>query len=211
MSVEHLLELGEAARMLGVHPSTLRRWADEEKVSHVRTLNGRRRFRPEAIEAVRNEMRQGNPPHPLPAVVPAENKDFNRRHSADLASLGGGWVSHLSEEQVLLFRYSGQKLLGLMMQFISRTDGAETFLEEARNVAGDYGFICFKAGLNLAQTAEAFLHFRRSILESVLATSGLSGPHDRDGHRLFLRTIDFYDAILVATLERHARLSAAGQ
>jgi excisionase family DNA binding protein len=206
MSLEHLLELGEAARILGVHPSTLRRWADEEKVSAVRTLSGRRRFQPEAIEAVRQEMHQGSPA-PLSGVVPAENKEFSHRHSADLASLGGGWISRLSEEQVMLFRYSGQKLLGLMMQFISRTDGAETFLEEARNVAGDYGFICYKAGLNLAETAEAFLHFRRSILESVLATSGLSGPHDRDGHRLFLRTIDFYDTILVATLERHASLS----
>lgn len=46
------LRLGEAADLLGVHPDTLRRWADEGKVASVRTLGGQRRFVREDIEAV---------------------------------------------------------------------------------------------------------------------------------------------------------------
>jgi hypothetical protein len=80
-------------------------------------------------------------------------------------------------------------------------------LEEAKHVAGDYGLICYRAGFSISQTADAFLHFRRSILESMQATTGLNGPNDRDGHRIFLRTSDFFDTLLVATIESYADLS----
>ena len=46
------MRLAEAAEMLGVHPETLRRWADEGKVPYVRILGGERRFASEDIEAV---------------------------------------------------------------------------------------------------------------------------------------------------------------
>lgn len=46
------LRLAEAATMLGVHPETLRRWADEGKVAFARTPGGERRFAAEDIDAV---------------------------------------------------------------------------------------------------------------------------------------------------------------
>lgn len=47
-----LLRLGEGAEILGVHPETLRRWADSGKVPSVRTPGGERRFRREDIALV---------------------------------------------------------------------------------------------------------------------------------------------------------------
>ena len=41
------LTLGEASRMLGVDPDTLRRWSDGGKVDLLRTPGGHRRFRRE--------------------------------------------------------------------------------------------------------------------------------------------------------------------
>jgi excisionase family DNA binding protein len=205
MPVENLLELSEAAKILGVHQSTLRRWADAGKVPHIRTLSGRRRFSRSALEQMRQEM------HLDSSIGTAEQfetqtLDLARRRTSGLSKEQAIWFSHLNEEHRLLFRYSGQRLLGLMMQFISRGDSAEKFLEEGRNVAADYGMICYRAGLSIAQTAEAFLYFRRSILESVQATAGLGGPNDLDGNRIFLRTIDFFDALLVATMDSYAKL-----
>lgn len=206
MPTKDLLELSEAALILEVHQSTLRRWADAGKIPFIRTLSGRRRFDRAVVEHAHQEMNR-TAQTVTKEQLETRTLDFARHHTGDLSTLTGGWFSHLTEEQVLLFRYSGQRLLGLMMQFISRTDGAETYLEEAKHVAGDYGLICFRAGLSVSQTAEAFLHFRRSILESVQATTGLGGPNDKDGHRIILRTSDFYDALLVATIESYARLS----
>lgn len=39
------LPIGAAAKMLGVHPDTLARWADSGKVPHAKTPGGQRRFR----------------------------------------------------------------------------------------------------------------------------------------------------------------------
>jgi len=200
------LELAEAAELLGVHPSTLRRWADSGKIPYTRTLSGRRRFLRTALENARGEMNQ---PSPVTKPEQFESKTLNlaRQRTSDLSNRPEDWTAHLSEDQRLLFRYSGQRLLGLMMQFISRGDSGEKFLSEGRNVARDYGQICYRAGLSIAQTAEAFLYFRRSILESVQATSGLGGPDDQDSQRVFLRTIDFFDALLVATMDSYANIN----
>jgi excisionase family DNA binding protein len=208
MTLADLLEITEAAKILSVHPSTLRRWADTGKVPFVRTLSGRRKFTRSVLEQARQEM--GNS-HTLPAPRNLEAKTLSIAHmpTKQLSDKQGEWMSRLNEEQMLLFRYSGQRLLGLLMQFISRDEGSETFLDEGRNVAALYGRMCCKAGLSVSQTAEAFLFFRRSILESVISTAGLGGPNDVDGHRVFLRTSDFFDALLVATTESYALLASS--
>ena len=47
------LTTAQAARLLGVDPATVRRWATEGKITAVRTLGGHRRFTPEEIERVK--------------------------------------------------------------------------------------------------------------------------------------------------------------
>lgn len=200
---EEWLELAEAAQLLGVHPSTLRRWADTGKIPFMRTLSGRRRFSYAALKQASKEM-QPSRTHADRGQFEAQVVDHARQQASHISHHQDAWYTQLNEDQRLLFRYSGQRLMGVMMQFISRSDPAETFLDEGRRIAADYGRICHKAGLSVAETAQAFMFFRRSILESVQATSGLNGPDDEDGRRVFLRTIDFFDALLVATLDSHA-------
>jgi excisionase family DNA binding protein len=206
MNAEIWLGLSEAALILGLHPSTLRRWADSGKIPSSRTRSGRRRFDRATIQLISQEINQINPQH-VTEQIELNAHDFTHRHTTDLANWQDGWFSRLSEEQTMVFRYSGQRLLGLMMQYISRSDSADTFLEEAKRIARDYGVIFFKVGLTVSQAAETFLHFRRSILESLQATSGLGGQNDADGLRVSLRTSDFFDALLVATIESHAKMS----
>ncbi len=54
-----LLTISQAAARLGVHPDTLRAWADKGLVPVIRTPTGYRRFVPEVIERVRAEMGLG--------------------------------------------------------------------------------------------------------------------------------------------------------
>ncbi len=53
--VEYLTP-GQAARLLHVSPKTVDRWADQGLVPCVVTLGGHRRFSPEAIAAVADQM-----------------------------------------------------------------------------------------------------------------------------------------------------------
>jgi excisionase family DNA binding protein len=206
MPAEELLELAEAAGLLGVHPSTLRRWADSGKIPHVRMMSGRRRFARAELLRAREAMQPATAPL-KPAQFEIQTRALARQRGSALSDPQAGWMAHLNEDQRLLFRYSGQRLLGLMVQFISRSGSAETFLEEGRRATGDYSRICYQAGLSISETTEAFLYFRRSVLESVQATAGLGGPDDQDGRRIFLRTIDFFDALLVATIENYDRIT----
>ena len=51
-----LMTVAQAARLLGVHPNTLRSWADKGMVPVVMLPNGYRRFAFEEIEQVRRAM-----------------------------------------------------------------------------------------------------------------------------------------------------------
>jgi excisionase family DNA binding protein len=57
-----LLQVREAARALGVHENTLRRWADAGYITPVRLPSGVRRFREADITAARNRMFEGLAP-----------------------------------------------------------------------------------------------------------------------------------------------------
>ena len=51
-----MLTVGEAAERLGVHPNTLRAWADRGLIKHVRLPSGYRRFPVSEVERLRQEM-----------------------------------------------------------------------------------------------------------------------------------------------------------
>lgn len=65
------LSVSAAARALGVSPSTLRLWASEGRVPHVRTAGGHRRFDPEALRRWLAEQpaRPSRPTRPAAAQV----------------------------------------------------------------------------------------------------------------------------------------------
>jgi DNA binding domain, excisionase family len=57
-----LLQVREAARGLGVHENTLRRWEERGLIRAVRLPTGVRRFRAEDVESLRSQMFSGFPP-----------------------------------------------------------------------------------------------------------------------------------------------------
>ncbi len=59
------LSVSDASRALGVSPSTLRLWASEGRVPHVRTEGGHRRFDPEALREWLAQQ-PARPARPLP-------------------------------------------------------------------------------------------------------------------------------------------------
>lgn len=205
MEAEDWLELAEAAEILGVHQSTLRRWADAGKVPHMRTLSGRRRFLRAALEQSRLDM-QRSAAAEASEQLEAKILGLARQRTSALSGQQTGWYDQLNEEHRLLFRYSGQRMLGLVMQVISHGSVSEKLLEEGRRVSTDYGRICCRAGLAIEQTAEAFLYCRRSILESLQGTAGLGGPDALNSQRVFLCTVDFFDALLIATMNSYTKL-----
>jgi excisionase family DNA binding protein len=103
MTAKDFLELGEAAKLLEVHPSTLRRWADIGKIHHVRTLSGRRRFTRAAILHTREEMQRA-PEQVEGGQFELKTLSLARQRSAAIPSQEASWMAQLNEDQRLLFR-----------------------------------------------------------------------------------------------------------
>jgi excisionase family DNA binding protein len=57
-----LMQVREAARTLGVHENTVRRWEERGLLHAVKLPSGVRRFRSEDVAAVRAQMFSGLPP-----------------------------------------------------------------------------------------------------------------------------------------------------
>jgi excisionase family DNA binding protein len=83
------LSVSAAAKALGVSPSTLRLWASEGRVPHVRTAGGHRRFDPEALRQWLAR-RPARPARPVRAgvleIVPAPELARALRARADRVS-----------------------------------------------------------------------------------------------------------------------------
>lgn len=58
---------GQVARLLGVSPKTVNRWANERRIPCAVTLGGHRRFRADVIQAVAESMGVNAPPPPSDA------------------------------------------------------------------------------------------------------------------------------------------------
>ncbi len=200
------LELGEAADILGVHFTTLRRWADAGEVPCIRTPGGRRRFQRSELAAFLAGLRTGDP---------NVNKTQDKLGlPAPVAQLTHGglsrepWYPRLDDAQRAAMRVEGQGLMAVLMQFATRTNGGDAFLEEGRRVASRYGVACLRAGLTLSETMQTFINVRRGIMDSVYQAGALAGAPDADTWRLYDRMNTFLDNMLLAMLESFDRARA---
>ena len=72
MTEREIVGIAEAARRLGVHQNTLRKWADEGIIPTLRLPSGYRRFTVADLEAFRESMRR--PPADRRQKAPARDE-----------------------------------------------------------------------------------------------------------------------------------------
>ena len=109
------LSLGPAARLVGVDPDTLRRWADAGQVEVFTTPGGHRRFERRALERMRDARR------PRPAVV-QPGRDAGAvvacvppklRAPGHSIGLGGG---HADDREA--YRQDGRRLVEALLAYL---------------------------------------------------------------------------------------------
>ena len=161
-----LLTIGEAARRLGVHISTLRRWADNGDIPYSLTPGGHRRFDPAEVAAFLEQRRQSRRPVAIEQSWAQNVLTVTRRRLAEHSGepwLGenGGW-----REQ---HRRIGRELMGLTLQFIFADEGDTAyFLDEAHKIGRRYGQLSTQAGLSLSEVLSAAIFFHDMLVETAL-------------------------------------------
>lgn len=215
------LTLSQAATALGIHPTTLRRWADNGDIPARLTPGGHRRFLASDLQAFIGHEAASRPPHPTPPPSPqpsqAQQPDVTGRVWADFALVKTrhrlfnepepGWLTAFEENDRGEKRELGRRLMALLIQHISAPADDHSLLIEARSIATRYAQHCQMAGLSASESLEATTFFRDTMTEVALQM-----PHvaqlDSDAQLRLLRKLNqIFNVVQVSLIEYYDDLT----
>lgn len=193
---EDWLSLQEASELLDVATSTLRRWGDTGRVPMKKTLGGHRRFLRSAVVALVKSSEPHTTPTPPQRTLQAgwgvDTRELARHE----------WHARFADRSDSgRMRELGQRLLGLLIQYINRREEDQRFLGEARAVGVNYGNEAREVAISMHDTVEAFLFFRSSFSQLAMPLPGIAQPTDlAEAAALRMRIDQFMDAILLGVI-----------
>ncbi|GCF06853.1 MerR family transcriptional regulator [Dictyobacter arantiisoli] len=176
---EEWLSLREAAEMLGMHPATVRLWADRNEIPSRRTSGGHRRFRRTDIEA---RLRQEAEPKTDPASLLLIQSVLGRIRFAftDGTLDTFPWYKHFDTAARDAYRQLGRLLLDLVLRVLNEDAPQEELKNEAITLGHTYGSVTQSSHVPLADAVRAFLYFRTLIDEGVLQLAEIRNGRDHD-------------------------------
>lgn len=171
------LSLREAAELLGIHPATVRLWADRNEIPSRRTTGGHRRFRRSDVEA---RLRQEAETKPNPAAQVLVQSILGRVRFAftDGTLDSYDWYKHFNEAARSAYRSLGRRVLELLLRAISDSPHIEELRREAVQLGTEYGTITRQSHVPVADAVRAFLYFRTLIDENILQMAEVRGNRD---------------------------------
>jgi len=193
--------LGEASRLLGVAPATLRRWSDDGRITVFTTPGGHRRYRRTTIQGLVPTSPSSRPQLVRSGLTARRLQRAYRRGAREVAS-ALPWVVALTAEQRDWFRVHGRRLAETLLGHLdaSGPEQAAHQLNEATAEATAYGRMASGLGLSLGQTVEGFLEFRRPFLGELSLVARRRGFDIASTTELIARAERAMDRLLVATM-----------
>jgi excisionase family DNA binding protein len=202
------MSLSGAAELLGVHPSTVRLWADGGKIPVHRTNGGHRRFLRSEME-LWQQAQKGVGLNETDLLV----QNALKRTRVQLSEGGlnaEGWYQKLDDEAREQYRRSGRALLQGLMAYQSPEDADSH--AEARAIGFEYASIGYRCGLTSLEAVHAFLFFRNTLLESLIAVYESALVNSSHAWGSMLRKINaFTDQIMLTLLETYERYTRSGR
>ncbi len=198
------VKLGEASRLLGVSPATVRRWSDAGRLRVFTTPGGHRRFSRAALKRLLPDDRVRRPSLGSAGLTSSRIARTYRRASRSVTT-ELPWVMALTDEQRLLFRERGRLLAGSLLEHLDAThpESAAHHLREGTATATEYGRVAASLGLSLTQTVEGFLRLR-ALFHHELADAARRRVFDTRETTDLLETAEqAMDQLLLATMAGH--------
>ncbi len=193
------VSLRQAAEILGVHPATVRNWADKGDLPSRRTPGGHRRFR--KSDLLHYAETQGEL-QPLEVQVILQNALGQTR-----IEVGGGtlihqdWYTAMSEEARIHTRDQGRRVLESMRGYLA-AGAPDARLSEAIKLGKEYATILEADGLTLPQAVRGFLYFSDFVINAVLTWTELSLPRSASEWANLLRQVNTYiNTMLLSIIE----------
>lgn len=193
------LSLGEASRLLGITPATLRRWADQGDVAAFVTPGGHRRFPRSAIESLVPQARSRRPVLTgLTASASRVTRAYLRTQRPGRPA-GDPGIAALTEAERADMKDRGRRLLLLLLDHLNEEPRRSSLkLPEAEEQAAEYGRRAAALGASLSATLEAFVRFRGAFIAELAAIARRRRLDTREATALLVECESAVDRLLVA-------------
>ncbi len=200
------LKLNDVAKILGIHPSTVRLWSDKGVLPTHRTSGRHRRYLKSEIELWQNTTRDTPELEPASAMQSAVGQV--RMQIADGRLEAESWYQKLDEPARIQYRASGMTLIRGLMTYLA-SDGSEA-ASEAYALGYEYASRARRYGLNTVDATRAFLFFRNALLEALINTyDGAHVPPGLAWGKMLGKMHSFTDQILLNLLQTYQSLEEA--
>ena len=195
------LTLTEACRVLGVSPTTVRRWADSGMVRIFHTPGGHRRFSRASLEAMLPSSHAARPPLTDIGGTPGRLAR-NYRRGGDDAPARMPWVTELDPARRERLRQHGRSIVSSLLAALDAEDPDQrsSLLRQAEDACGAYGHLAAGEGLGASATADVFLRFRNPFLEELGSIARRRELDAVNSTALMADANDALDRLLLSTL-----------
>lgn len=193
------VSLRRAADILGVHPATVRNWADSGKLPFRRTAGKHRRFN---VNDLSNYAQAGGDLEPIELQVIMQSALGHTRMQVGSERLESApWYAAMSDESKHYLREQGRSVLEAMRAFVA--DGApDEGLSSAIALGKDYAARLIADGITLPQATRGFYFFSDFVLNSILTWSELRQPSNSSEWSTLLRQVNtFMHAMQLSIVE----------
>jgi excisionase family DNA binding protein len=205
------LALGEASRLLGVDPDTLRRWADEGRVPAFTTPGGHRRFERRALERLVAARRTG-PATGLAGLgaSPDRLSAAYRRRYGQQHGTGLDPRAHVPAAERASYRESGRRLVDALVRHLDETGTGRALAErEAIDLSATLGERLALSGVPMEDAVAMFVSARRPFLAELSIVARRRGVEASRVGQLYDTSTGLLDRLLLAFVAAHGAASAA--
>ncbi|MBN1681919.1 MAG: helix-turn-helix domain-containing protein [Anaerolineae bacterium] len=163
------VSLGEAAEIIGVHPTTIRNWAERGELPFRRTPGGHRRFRRSDLKQWLASQHKSRPTKAQVVVQSALGRTRlaigDRQDLADLE-----WYDQLDVQAREIMRQQGLRLMDALITHLA-SPLVEDGLRTAHEIGDVYGRLLKGQQLTLSKALEGYFYFSDFLLEAVIQLS----------------------------------------
>ena len=199
------LSLSDAAKVLGVHPSTVRLWSDKGILPTHKTQGGHRRYKQAEISLWAESNHKSSeiePERMMQEVIKTVRMQISEgRLQAE------SWYQKLDEDARTQYRASAHSLFHGLMKYMA-TEGADAE-SEAYAIGYEYASRAHRYSLSYVDAARAFLFFRTTLIDSVIKVYQESNMPSRQTAVVFGKMYTFTDDILISLLQTFQALNAS--
>ncbi len=200
MNDSEWISLRHAAELLGVHPATVRIWADNGDLQSRRTPGGHRRFR--KADVLRHS-ESARDIEPLEVQLIIQNALGHTRMQVGGGTLNRlGWYENLPEMTHTRLRQEGMHTMESLRKYLA-SGAPDEQLATAITIGKDYATLLSKEGLKLPDAVRGFFYFSDFVVNSVLNWSEITPPRNSvsDWSHLLRQVNTFINSILISIIE----------